>query len=242
MRVDEVLRRLDELVDGTDFFEYYWVPHTRWTLTKRNQVTDEPAAPGSRVANWATRVLLENAAFGTLCRVSRAWPRTTPRLATVLPSSGSRTRIDESHRIFTSPRLVRFRESEWALPRERAADALRAVMDIVERGRHLVSFPVEFRFGAADDIPMSLANSRDTAYVAVHMYRGVDHHRYFTDVFAAMLEMGGRPHWGKIHDMVRDDLRLRYPRFDEFVAVRNRLDPSGAFSNPYLDGVLGPVA
>lgn len=242
MRVDEVLGGLDELVDGTDFFEYYWVPHTRWTFTKRNQVTDEPAAPGSRAANWATRVLLENAAFGTLCRVSRAWPRTTPRLATVLPSSGSRTRIDESHRIFTSPRLVRFRESEWALPRERAADALRAVMDIVERGRHLVSFPVEFRFGAADDIPMSLANTRDTAYVAVHMYRGVDYRRYFADVFAAMREMDGRPHWGKIHEMVRDDLRPRYPRFDEFVAVRNRLDPSGAFSNPYLDGVLGPVA
>jgi L-gulonolactone oxidase len=241
LRVDEVLGRLDELVDETDFFEYYWVPHTRWTLTKRNQVTDEPAAPGSRAANWATRVLLENAAFGTLCRVSRAWPRTTPRLATVLPSTGSRTRIDESHRIFTSPRLVRFRESEWALPRDRAADALRAVMDIVARGRHLVSFPVEFRFGAADDIPMSLASGRDTAYVAVHMYRGVEHRRYFADVFAAMREMGGRPHWGKIHELVRDDLRPLYPRFDEFAAVRKRLDPRGTFSNAYLDGVLGPV-
>lgn len=242
MRVDEVLDRLDALVDGTDFFEYYWVPHTRWALTKRNQITDEPVAPGSRAANWATRVLLENAAFGALCRVSRAWPRSTPRLATALPSTGSRTRIDESHRIFTSPRLVRFRESEWALPRERAADALRAVMGVVERGRHLVSFPVEFRFGAADDIPMSLAHGRDTAYVAVHMYRGVDHRRYFADVFAAMRDMGGRPHWGKIHDLGRDDLRPCYPRFDEFVAVRNRLDPAGAFSNPYLDGVLGPVA
>ena len=242
MRVDEVLGRLGELVGETDFFEYYWVPHTRWTLTKRNQVTDEPAAPGSRAAHWASRVLLENAAFGALCRVSRAWPRTTPRLATVLPSTGSRTRIDESHRIFTSPRLVRFRESEWALPRERAADALRAVMDVVERGRHLVSFPVEFRFGAADDIPMSLAHGRDTAYVAVHMYRGVDHRRYFADVFAAMRDMGGRPHWGKIHDMRRDELRPRYARFDEFVALRRRLDPAGTFSNRYLDEVLGPVS
>jgi len=242
MRVDEVLGRIDELVDGTEFFEYYWVPHTRWALTKQNQSTDEPAAPGSRAANWATRVLLENAAFGAVCRVSRAWPRATPRLATILPSTGSRTRIDESHRILTSPRLVRFRESEWALPRERAADALRAVMDVVERGRHLVSFPVEFRFGRADDVPMSLAYGRDTAYVAVHMYRGVDHRRYFADVFAAMRELGGRPHWGKIHDLGRDDLRPRYPRFDEFVDVRRRLDPEGTFSNAYLDGVLGPVA
>lgn len=241
MRVDEVIRRLDELVGGTDFFEYYWIPHTRWTLTKRNSVTDEPPAPGSRVANWATRVLLENAAFGALCRVSRTFPAATPRLATVLPSTGSRTRIDESHRIFTSPRLVRFRESEWALPRERAADALQAVMDIVERGRHLVSFPVEFRFGAGDDIPLSLAHGRDTAYVAVHMYRGVDHRRYFADVCAAMRDMGGRPHWGKIHDLRRDDLRPLYPQFDEFVAVRRRLDPSGTFSNGYLDGVLGPA-
>lgn len=241
MRIDEVLGRLDELVHGTDFFEYYWVPHTRWALTKRNQVSDEPAAPGSRAANWASRVLLENAAFGALCRISRAWPRTTPRLATVLPSTGSRTRIDESHRIFTSPRLVRFRESEWALPRERAADALRAVMDVVERGRHMVSFPVEFRFGASDDIPLSLSTGRETAYVAVHMYRGVDHCRYFSDVFSAMRDMGGRPHWGKIHDMRRDELRPRYARFDEFVALRKRLDPTGTFSNRYLDEVLGPA-
>jgi L-gulonolactone oxidase len=241
MRVDEVVRRLEELVEDNDFFEYYWVPHTRWTLTKRNQVTDEPAAPGSRAANWATRVLLENAAFGALCRVSRAWPRTTPRLATVLPSTSTRTRIDVSHRIFTSPRLVRFRESEWALPRERAGDALRAVMDVVERGRHLVGFPVEFRFGAADDIPLSLAYGRDTAYVAVHMYQGVDHRRYFADVFSAMRDLGGRPHWGKIHDLCRDEFRPLYPRFDEFVALRNRLDPTGTFSNRYLDGVLGSV-
>lgn len=240
MRVDEVLERLDDLVDGTDYFEYYWVPHTRWALTKRNEVTDEPAAAGSRAANWASRVLLENLAFGALCRVGRAVPSATPRLATILPSTGTSTRIDESHRIFTSPRLVRFRESEWAVPRERAADALRTVMDIVREGGHMVSFPVEFRFGAADDIPMSLSYGRDTAYVAVHMYRGVPFDSYFSEVFAAMKDLGGRPHWGKIHDLRRDELRPRYPRFDDFVAARDRLDPEGTFSNAYLDGVLGP--
>jgi L-gulonolactone oxidase len=53
--------------------------------------------------------------------------------------------------------------------------------------------------------------------------------------------VGGRPHWGKLHGLEADDLRLRYPRFAEFVAVRNRLDPDGVLANAYLDRVLGPA-
>jgi L-gulonolactone oxidase len=53
--------------------------------------------------------------------------------------------------------------------------------------------------------------------------------------------VGGRPHWGKLHGLDAAALRSRYPAFDDFVAVRDRLDPTGVLANRYLDRVLGPA-
>ena len=50
---------------------------------------------------------------------------------------------------------------------------------------------------------------------------------------------GGRPHWGKLHTRDADYLRAVYPRFDDFRAVRDRVDPDRLFGNPYLERVLG---
>ena len=67
------------------------------------------------------------------------------------------------------------------------------------------------------------------------------HEQYFRLVESVMDGVEGRPHWGKLHYQSADTLRARYPRFDEFVALRDELDPTGRFSNAYLDRVLGPV-
>jgi len=90
-----------------------------------------------------------------------------------------------------------------------------------------VSFPIEVRFAAADDIPLSTASGRESAYLAVHMFRGQPYQRYFDEVEAVMGALEGRPHWGKMHSLDAATLRARYPRFDEFLAVRKRVDPDG---------------
>jgi FAD/FMN-containing dehydrogenase len=53
--------------------------------------------------------------------------------------------------------------------------------------------------------------------------------------------VGGRPHWGKMHTLDAARLRELYPRFGDFVRIRDEVDPGGRFTNPYLDRVLGPV-
>jgi FAD/FMN-containing dehydrogenase len=75
----------------------------------------------------------------------------------------------------------------------------------------------------------------------VHRYYREDPAEYFAAVEAIMRSHDGRPHWGKMHTRTADDLRPAYPRFDDFVAVRDRLDPAGVFENRYLRAVLGPV-
>jgi FAD/FMN-containing dehydrogenase len=141
--------------------------------------------------------------------------------------------------VFTSPRRVRFVEMEYALPREAAVDAIRELKAMVDRSALRISFPVEVRVAPADDIALSTASGRDSAYVAVHMYRGSRYHEYFTAVEKIMTERGGRPHWGKMHTRDAEYLRSVYPRFGEFAALRDRLDPERLFANGYLRRVLG---
>jgi FAD-linked oxidoreductase len=241
MRVDEVLANLDELVTGNDHFEFFWVPHTGWALTKRNRRTDEPARPRPRVREWLDDVVVPNWAFGAACRVGRRWPSLIPRLARMTPSSGRIDYVDRSDRVFTSPRLVRFWEMEYAIPRVALAEALNRVRDLIDQLGIQLSFPVEARVSAGDDIPLSTAYGRETSYIAVHVYRGTAYDAYFSGVERIMDDFGGRPHWGKMHYQTYETLASRYPRWDEFQAVRAQLDPTGRFANPYLDRVLGPL-
>jgi L-gulonolactone oxidase len=239
--VDDVLRDLDDLVEANDHFEFYWVPHTRWALTKRNRRTDEPARPRTRVREWVDDVALNNYAFGVLCRVGRWRPSLIPRLAKVIPNTGRLDYVDRSDRVFTSPRRVRFWEMEYGVPREALPEALNRVRRLVDELGTPLSFPVEVRVVAPDEIPLSTAQGRDTGYIAVHVYRGTPYDAYFAGVERIMDSYGGRPHWGKMHFQRAETLAARYPRWDDFQRVRARLDPEGRFANPYLDRVLGSV-
>jgi L-gulonolactone oxidase len=98
---------------------------------------------------------------------------------------------------------------------------------------------VEVRFLAADDVWLSTAYERDSAYIAVHQYHRMDHRRYFAAFEAIVAEHAGRPHWGKLHTLDAERLRPLYPRFDDFCRVRRQLDPAGLFGNEYLQRVFG---
>ena len=241
MPVEDVLADLDELVATNDHYEFYWVPHTRWALTKRNRRTDEPARPRPRAREWVDDMALNNYAFGVLCRVGRWRPSLIPRLARIIPNTGRLDYVDRSDRVFTSPRKVRFWEMEYGIPREALPEALNRVRKLVDEMGMEISFPVEVRVVAPDDIPLSTAHGRETGYIAVHVYRGTPYDTYFTGVERIMDSYGGRPHWGKLHFQRAETLATRYPRWDDFQRVRSRLDPEGRFANPYLDRVLGPV-
>jgi FAD/FMN-containing dehydrogenase len=102
-----------------------------------------------------------------------------------------------------------------------------------------VSFPIEVRFVAADDAMLSTAHGRDTAYVAVHQYVGSDWAPYFRAVEEVMLDLDGRPHWGKRHEARADVLAPRYPDWDRFADLRAGLDPGGVFVNDHLARTLG---
>ncbi len=236
--LEEVLSSLDERADAHDHFEFWTFPHSPLALTRTNDRTDAPVSAPRAAGAWLHDVLLDNHALALLSRTGRRVPRAIPRINRLAAAAASgRERVDWSHAIFASPRLVRFDEMEYAIPREHAAEAVRGARAILER--HPVNFPVELRFVAADDALLSPAFRRDTAYVAVHVFEGMDGEAPFREVEKLMSGWGGRPHWGKRSFLSAREIKGRYPAWDAFAAARAELDPDGRFENPWARRVLG---
>ncbi|ASR33687.1 FAD-linked oxidoreductase [Prauserella marina] len=238
----EVLDRFDEYADNNDHFEFYWFPYGKNALVKRNNREESgvEARPLSRARRFVDYTVMENAAFGTLCRLGRAAPRLVPGLGSFASSVlSARDYSDVSHRVFATHRAVRFVESEFAVPRAAVHDVLRELKAAVARLADPVAFPVEVRVAAADDIWLSTAYGRDSAYIAIHQYRGMPYREYFAAFNDIAGAVGGRPHWGKLHNVDASVLGERYPRFADFGRVRDEVDPERVFTNAYLDRVLG---
>jgi L-gulono-1,4-lactone dehydrogenase len=235
--LEEVLASLDERAAAADHFEFWTFPHSPLALTRVNMRTEAPRAPRGPARTWAEDVLVDNHVFGLLSRAGRRFPRAIPALNQCAARAATRReRVDWSFRIFASPRLVRFTEMEYAIPREHAAAAVRGAREILER--HPVSFPVELRLVAADDALLSPASGRDSAYVAVHVFEGVPWQEPFRAVEQLMSGFGGRPHWGKRSFLGAAELAPRYPEWDRFAAARAELDPERRFENAWARHVL----
>jgi FAD-linked oxidoreductase len=239
---DQVLDDFSARAKSVDHFEFYWWPHTDRVMTKCNTRLpgDAPRRPVSRIANFIEERVMSNGALALMCRVGHAAPSLTPsinRLATRV--YGDRQYTDHSYEVFTAPRNVRFREMEYAVPRDAVPEAVRAVRALIEKSDWRISFPVEVRVAASDDNWLSTAQGRPSGYIAVHRYVSDDHLPYFREVEAIMRGLDGRPHWGKIHFQDAESLAPRYDHFADFVAARDRLDPERLFANPYLTRVLG---
>ena len=239
MRISDVLDNYSQIIEENDFFEFYWVPHTKWALTKANNVSSDVIDSPGRFATWYNKMFLENYAFGVLCRIGRLFPTLIPKLATILPSSGRVEYVNVSHRIFSSKRLVKFYEMEYSISLDSLVPALREVMHMVDDRGFRISFPVEVRCTGSDDIPFSTSTGRRSAYIAVHMFKGSEYGEYFSAVEAILRKYEGRPHWGKIHNLNANDISSLYPEYQRFIEVRNQLDPEGVFTNDYLRRVLG---
>jgi len=144
-----------------------------------------------------------------------------------------------SHEIFPSPRPVRFNEMEYAIPFEKGPDTIRMLVSEIRKRRINTGFPIEYRTVAADDIWLSPFYQRKTATIAVHQYFRVNTSRLFDMCESIFRSVEGRPHWGKRHTRTADELVDIYPKFNEFRALREKLDQNGKFLNPHLRSIFG---
>lgn len=247
--VDELLADLGPRMQAADHFEFYWFPHTDTALTKTNtRVGLGEIGPGhlaeagvrNRFLTLLDKEVVENGALRLAVELGSAVPSLVPRINRIAQSAVSdRTYRAPGYDVFVTPRRVRFNEMEYAVPLASGAEVIREIRDAIESRGWTISFPIEVRSAAADDVPLSTAYGRETMYIAVHRFVKDEFAEYFRVVEQICRRHGGRPHWGKIHSLGADDLRELYPRFDDFCSLRGQLDPQATFGNRFTDSLFG---
>lgn len=243
---DEVLDRFVERSRTADHHEFFWFPHSDRAFVKSNRRLAEGEEPSSdalplgAVGRFVDGEIVQNWGHGLAASIGTVAPGIVPRMNQLSPGlMGARKYVADSHQVFVSSRRVRFNELEYAVPFEDAPEVMREIRRVIEAHDWRISFPVEVRAAAADEVPLSTAYGRETAYIAVHRYVKQPHLEYFGAVEEVLRAADGRPHWGKLHSMRAKEFAERYPRFEEFVALRDEVDPQRVFGNDYLERVLG---
>ncbi len=143
-------------------------------------------------------------------------------------------RVGYSYEVLPNYRPDPHTEMEYSVPIDAAIDCMRELKTLLEQQHPEVTWPVEFRTLAADDVWLSTAYQRPTATISVHQDVSLDESAYYRDCEAIFLRYGGRPHWGKVHYLNGEQLADAHPRYRDWWQARDAIDPAGVFLNAYL--------
>src|SRR5699024_1774990 len=220
LSLETCLEQLIQLRESYRNFEFYWFPYTDIVQVKAFDIDDGNGQMIRKQQTMFKKIVIENGLFWLMSEVSRIVPRTSE--------------TKPSHEIYATPRHVKFQEMEYAVPIERLPKILRTIDDVIRREKYAVHFPLECRFVKGDDIWLSPSYKRDSAYIAVHMYKGMEFSPYFLALEEIFKQNEGRPHWGKMHTLNQHELLGRYPKMKDFIVYRKQLDEHGIFMNEYM--------
>ena len=161
-RIDEpkplgkTLDQLDELVDSRERFELFTFPYTDIALTRTTETTDRKPSPPGPARAWLEETLVENKLLALVLQAGRLAPGLIPGInRAVAKAFRGGELVDRSDRVYANRRDVRFTEMEYAIPREHGAEALRRVLDTIERRK----LPVGSRSRCASSPPTTRSSA-----------------------------------------------------------------------------------
>lgn len=240
--IDAAIEQAVSLADCSEFTKVWWLPHTNMAMLFTADRTDAPREPAP-LADWIDEKIVNPMVFAGLVQLGNRFPAAIPRIHQLLALGlfQPMERVEDSFRALHLAMPPAHRETEWALPLERASDALGGVRRLIESQDFRVNFIVELRYVAGDALPLSPAHrtNGDICYIGGYTGHGAHAEPYMDAVEALAMELDGRPHWGKRFTMSAKHLAERYPQWERFVQTRARFDPTGTFVSPFVKAVLG---
>ncbi|MHC4456987.1 MAG: D-arabinono-1,4-lactone oxidase [Planctomycetota bacterium] len=237
---DTVLADLNSYVNDNDYCKLWWLPYTNKIQVYTFNKTTRPRC-GFGFTGFMDRTGLSGLLFTGLIRLGRAFPKFIPFLHDTVQRIHfhPRRRVDRSDQVIkVSNSIPIHQETEYAIPADQAAKAIDETRKLVLKANYRVNFPMEVRFVAADDLPMSPSYGRDSCYIGAYVSSPKWASHYFAEFQSLMGDYDGRPHWGKSFSRTHKELRALYPAYDEFDRLRRRCDPNGLFRNSFLDRVF----
>ncbi|MFF2878681.1 D-arabinono-1,4-lactone oxidase [Gottfriedia sp. NPDC057991] len=231
--IDEVYSNLLNLKKENEHFEFYLFPYSENVQMKLMNET-RTKKHSFKFEKWKVATI-ENKAFWLLSEFSRNFPKSSSQISKISGSSVPNSRmVGPSHELFATTRNVKFNEMEYSIPAQYMNDATLEIQEEIKNKRFNVHFPIECRFVKSDNFLISPASMRDSAYIAIHMYKGMPHQEYFNRIEEILQSYNGRPHWGKMHSMNIEKLNHSYPSLSNFLTIRSLLDQNNIFVNAYL--------
>lgn len=232
--VNELLEQAPELARKHRHFEFYYLPFTGYAAAITH---DEYAAGDVLVPQSQDEDMLRD------LRRLRDWLGSYPDLrrwtaGKLIDPDLSEEAKNRSWKLLSTARPTRFNETECHVPREEGIACLREVIAALEK-RNEVFFPMEFRFVKGDDAWLSPFYKRDSCSIAVHAAHGEPYDYLLSDIGPIFRKHGGRPHWGKLHNLGAKELAALYPRWNDFLALRQQMDPKGRMLNAHLRTLFG---
>ena len=235
----EVLKNYKTINQTTRNFELYWMPYTDTVLTKKANITNEEVDKIG-IGSFFQEYILENLGFKIFCELANVFPSKNKWVSEVSAKTLSTVvKRAYSHNIYATVRAVKFNEMEYNIPVEAYEEVMKEVQRSFEENEFQVHFPIENRFVKGDDIYLSPAFGRDSAYIACHVYSKKKHEAYFQKMEDIFKAHDGRPHWGKLHTRNANELLDLYPKMSDFLKHRAEQDPEQIFISPYLKTLLG---
>jgi L-gulonolactone oxidase len=242
--VETVPDRLVDIASSAEYVKVWWLPHARNAQVIRyDETTDPPTRrPSVAAARWLDEQVSHRSVFPMMTRVQRRRPQLTAGLAEWLSARylGREVQVGADMMLLNTPMPLRHRETEAALPLSAAPAALADVLRVFRAGRPAVLFPLEVRFVRGDQGWLSPAYGADTCQIGAYAVDCADCTPYFDAFWGALAGHPARPHWGKEMSQDAAFLRPRYPRYDDFVALRDALDPGRVFGGSFHRRILGP--
>jgi len=232
---EEVLQDFEAQARAHSHFEMFPLTHSKYASVQTIDETDEPIhnpqpppdQPDPYDELMRALVHVPVAARGAMID------------AAVAAAPQSEPVVDVSYRILANVRNYRFNEMEYSVPLDAGAPCLREILRTIDEKQIDAVFPLEYRYVAGDDLWLSMFSGGPRASISIHRDARFDYRPYFDVMEPIFWKYGGRPHWGKVHSLKHDQLVKLYPRFKEFLEMREALDPTGRMLNPHLRGLFG---
>ena len=232
--LEEMLLGYQQLNKDNRHFEFYWFPNTPYVMTKKVNITTSPP-DASSIKTYLQEQVLENYGFKLVCEFAHKFPSMTRKVSNFSANLiDKHEKTNHSHKVFSTPRIVRFNEMEYNVPIEAYEEVKKELINWIDKNNYDVMFPIENRFVRGDDIYLSPAYKRDSAYIAVHVYSKKSFKKYFEALESIFKAHDGRPHWGKMHTQTAIELQSRYPMFEKFQSIRKVQDPNEIFLSSYF--------
>ncbi|MGO4449900.1 D-arabinono-1,4-lactone oxidase [Phyllobacterium sp. TAF24] len=233
--VAEVLDQFEQVMSAHRSAEFFYIPFSGRALMLASDISE--GEPGVRPHDSDDDAV---ATLKTLRNYIGWFPWLRRRLiGTAIAKLPDEDYVEHWLNVYPSDRKTKFNEMEYHLPFEEGAKALRDIITLLETRFPEVYFPIEVRVVAADDVWLSPFYKRRTCSIAVHHDAAEDPLPFFAAAESIFRIYGGRPHWGKMHNLAAKDLKGIYPRWDDAMEVRRDIDPQNRFVSPYIARLLG---